>query len=138
MKDSHRTKPVLSGLSILCIDNYIESLEILRVTLQLEGANVVTASTSNEALFVLKQTPIDAVLCDLLMPEENGIALLHKLRAAGFQGPALAITGVSDPKVEASARSQGFSAYLVKPIEIDHLVSTISSLLPGAATRMAS
>ena len=83
MKPSNAS-PAFSGISILCIDNHIDSLEILRVTLQLEGANVLTATSAREALFSLKQSGVDVVLCDLRMPDENGVETLHKLRAAGF------------------------------------------------------
>jgi CheY-like chemotaxis protein len=128
----------LSGLSILCIDNNIDSLEMLRVTLQLEGANVFVAASSNEALFTLKRSPTDVVLSDLLMPDENGVVILQKLRSAGFSGPAIALTGVSDGNVEAGVLAQGFSAYLIKPVEIDHLIAAISRLASGGAIRAAS
>ena len=117
-----------NGLSILCIDNHIDSLEVLRVTFQLEGANVQIAASSREALFALKQGPIEVVLCDLRMPDENGVAILHKLRAAGFEGPAIALTAIKNAEVEAEVMKQGFSAYLTKPVEIEQLVAAIADL----------
>jgi len=101
---------------------------MLRVTLQLEGAAVHIAASSREALYKLKQNPIDVVLCDILMPDENGIAVLHKLRAAGFEGPAIALTALKNPEVEADALKHGFCAYLTKPVEMDQLVSVIADL----------
>src|SRR5437763_476046 len=99
MKESTRS-PAFGGISILCIDNHIDSLEMLRVTLQLEGATVLTAASSREALFTLKQSSVDVVLCDLRMPDENGVEVLHKLRAAGFEGPAIALTAIKNSDVE--------------------------------------
>jgi CheY-like chemotaxis protein len=127
MNQSTSARPVFSGLSLLCIDNHIDSLEMLRVALQLEGASVHTAASSREALFTLKQSPIDVVLCDLLMPDENGVAVLHKLRVAGFQGPAIAITALRNPEIEAEVLQHGFCAYLTKPVEVDQLVDAIAS-----------
>jgi len=120
--------PAFGGISILCVDNHIDSLEILRVTLQLEGANVLTATSAREALFSLKQSGVDVVLCDLRMPDENGVETLHKLRAAGFEGPAIALTAIRNAEVEAEVLKQGFAAYLTKPVEIDELVAAIADL----------
>jgi CheY-like chemotaxis protein len=128
MKESTSTKPRFGGLSLLCIDNHIDALEMLRVTLQLEGAAVHIAASSREALYQLKQNPVDVVLCDILMPDENGIAVLHKLRAAGFEGPAIALTALTNPEVEADALKHGFCAYLTKPVEMDQLVGVIADL----------
>ena len=127
MKESTRS-PAFGGVSILCIDNHIDSLEMLRVTLQLEGATVLTAASSREALFTLKNSPVDVVLCDLRMPDENGVEVLHKLRAAGFEGPAIALTAIKNSEVEAEVLKQGFAAYLTKPVEVDELVAAIADL----------
>src|SRR5438094_8560159 len=99
MKESTRS-PAFGGVSILCIDNHIDSLEMLRVTLQLEGATVLTAASSREALFTLKNSPVDVVLCDLRMPDENGAEVLHKLRGAGIEGPEIALTAAQSAEVE--------------------------------------
>ena len=101
---------------------------MLRVTLQLEGAKVHTAASSREALFALKQSPVDVVLCDLRMPDENGVEALHKLRAAGFEGPAIALTAIKNSSIESEVLKQGFAAYLRKPVEVDELVAAIAEL----------
>jgi DNA-binding response OmpR family regulator len=138
MKGSQMSKSILSGVSVLCIDNYIDSLEVLRLTLQLEGATVYTATSSDEALFHLKRSPVDIVISDLLMPNENGIEVLQKLRAAGFNGPAVALTCLRDGTVEAGALIQGFSVYLNKPVEIDELIAGITGALSTSARKTAS
>jgi CheY-like chemotaxis protein len=115
----------LKGLSILCIDNHIDSLEVLRLTLQLEGAQVHTATSADGAIFALKKSPVDVVISDLLMPDENGIEVLRKIRVAGYFGPAIALTGVRDDIVQLGALRQGFTAYLRKPVEPEHLIATI-------------
>ena len=101
---------------------------MLRVTLQLQGATVLTAASSREALFTLKNSPVDVVLCDLRMPDENGVEVLHKLRGAGFEGPAIALTAIKNSEVEAEVLKQGFAAYLTKPVEVDELVAAIADL----------
>src|SRR5262245_48930079 len=127
MKERTRS-PAFTGVSILCIDNHIDSLEVLRVTLQLEGATVLTAASAREALFTLKQAPVDVVLCDLRMPDENGVEALHKLRASGFEGPAIALTAIKNSSIESEVLKQGFAAYLRKPVEVDELVAAIAEL----------
>ena len=122
---SELTSSKLQGVSVLCIENYIDSLELLRLTLQLEGAEAFAATSSAEALFVMKKSRVDVIVSDLLMPEDNGIELLQKIRATGYEGPAIALTGVSDERVQKNAMDLGFCAYLIKPVDADELVATI-------------
>jgi CheY-like chemotaxis protein len=46
---------------------------------------------------------------------------------AGFEGPAIAITALRNPVIEAEVLQHGFCAYLTKPVEIDQLVDAIAS-----------
>src|SRR5437868_5179525 len=70
----------LSNVSVLCIDNHIDSLEFLKLVLELEGAQVFTAVSAEESMRVLATHQPDVVISDLAMPNGDGISLLETIR----------------------------------------------------------
>lgn len=57
-----------------------------------------------------------AVVADYRLPDSDGLRLLRDLRRAGFNGPAILVTGFGSPELEASARAAGFARILEKPL----------------------
>jgi CheY-like chemotaxis protein len=78
----------------------------------------------------------DCLVADLMMPQQDAVGLLGELRAAGWAGPALLISGFLTKDQELRARAAGFSAVLAKPIADRELSTAIASLLGTA--RVAS
>jgi CheY-like chemotaxis protein len=74
-------------------------------------------------------SPFDLILMDIMMPEMDGWAATEALRAGGFKGGIIAVTG----NVEDGARERcircGCNAYVDKPIEIDALLAAIRRCL---------
>jgi CheY-like chemotaxis protein len=74
----------------------------------------------------------DAVLSDLVMPEEDGFALRGVLRAKeseiGRHIPTLVISALSDPEIERRAADEGFDAYFVKPCDFQEVVGSLARL----------
>jgi CheY-like chemotaxis protein len=75
----------------------------------------------------------DCLVADLMMPDQDAVGLLSELRAAGWQGPAVLISGFLTKEQEARARDAGFGAVLAKPIPELALSTAIAGLLGGAA-----
>src|SRR5687768_14640635 len=93
----------LNNVSILCVDNYIDSLEFLKLSLELHGARVYAAVSADEAmrLFAAHQPAI--LISDLALPRGNGIALLAAIRSRNPEIGAIALTGISDSNVRQQA-----------------------------------
>ena len=73
----------------------------------------------------------DVLISDIGMPEEDGYALIKKLRqqkSKRVRGiPAIALTAYASPDDRAQALAAGFQMHLAKPIEPDVLVSSIAT-----------
>jgi len=84
-----------------------------------------TASNGPEALSILQQKPVDAVIADLNMPRVSGLELLAQVRRFYPQQVFLMATGVDDVRVGMQAMRQGADDYLVKPLEAEMIVTSL-------------
>ena len=73
----------------------------------------------------------DCLVADLMMPEKDAVDLLSELRGAGWDGPALLISGFLTPAREARARDAGFQTILPKPLADRSLADAVASMLDG-------
>jgi CheY-like chemotaxis protein len=100
-------------------------------------AEVQLAGTSVQAQRLAESSVYDVILLDILMPGMDGFELLRRIRAASQNAatPVVVVSILSDEKSAERARELGASAYHVKPIRRDELVSTVKREL--AARRRA-
>ncbi|MBD1865598.1 response regulator [Trichocoleus desertorum] len=132
---------LLSGISVLVVDDNLETLELFDLFLTQSGATVATAITVETALKTMKEFFPDILITDLKLPDGNGYALLDLVRnlqsGSSKVIPAIAVTGYSTrlaaPSDSQGAVSFGFQKFLVKPVNIDELLATIAELTRSAA-----
>lgn len=122
---------------IFTIDDDIDMIEIIRVTLELEGYIVATATGSAQARALASSQPFDLVLCDIDMPKQNGIDVCRSLRDGGYRGKLVLMTGWEHYVLSDEQRALGCDALLKKPFVGSELIRVIESLLgssdPGRA-----
>lgn len=122
------TPPVaLSDIHVLVVDDDARVLDALRILLERAGAQVCCAKSAAVALASLDRVPIDIVVSDLAMPNEDGLALIHQIRAISSTVPAIALTGLHEAGDRALAA--GFDMCLAKPIDCDALIANIADLV---------
>jgi len=131
------TNSSLHDVSILCVDNYIDALELLKLSLELHGAKVYPAVSAEEAMRIFSAHRPNIVISDLALPQGDGISLLKAIRSQDAAIGAIALTGISDPKVRQQALAAGFDRYLVKPIDDHVLIQTVSTLARNSRKRAA-
>ena len=96
------------------------------------GATVTTASSVHEALQAFRLGPPDVIVSDIAMPEEDGYALLARIRTmpgAERRTPVLALTAYASRTDQERAITAGFDRYLAKPAEVARLSRAIAELL---------
>ena len=118
---------------ILITDDSATFRKMLRKILEEQGfTHIEEASNGREAWDTLRnaEAAFDLLLCDIHMPEINGIELLKKLRAdVRFkQVPFILVTSESDKKVMAEGVLAGASHYLTKPVTADALLQRMASV----------
>jgi CheY-like chemotaxis protein len=129
--------PQLDNLSVLIVDDDDDCRELLATLLESRRAQVVCASSAQEALARVQEARPHVVVSDIAMPGEDGYTFMRQLRALpaerGGQVPAIALTAFSQRRDRAQALEAGFARHLPKPVDLAELCSEIQSL--GAATK---
>jgi len=124
--------PLLTGLTILVVEDHEDTRLILRQALEAAGASVKLAQDGYEGLAELAKPPQpDLILCDLLMPAMDGLAFARRVHADPTRAhtPIIAVTALGAAADYIRTWSHGFQGHLVKPVESDHLVDIIRRFL---------
>lgn len=126
----------LTGFMLLLVDDDPDGLDVMRLVLTMQGADVQTAESTAAAMERLRTLWPDLVIADVEMPGEDGISLLRRARemAARLRRrlPAIALTAYSRAQDRARILDAGFDRYLTKPVDPDDLTQAVKALLRGA------
>jgi two-component system NtrC family response regulator len=99
----------ISDITILCVDDEETPRTLRKLILQKQGYQVVTASSGMEALEVLKQTNVNLVLSDQMMPGMTGSQLTQSVKTMWPAMPVVLISGVNEIPKDASCADKFIS-----------------------------
>ena len=123
----------LYGLKILVVDDDVDTRELIEWVLKRVGAEVTAVGTSREALECLERDKPHVLVSDIAMPEEDGYALLRKIRALpperGGRIPAIALTAHSLVTDRLQSLRAGFQSHVPKPVVPEELVEVVASII---------
>ncbi|MBV8469384.1 MAG: response regulator [Burkholderiaceae bacterium] len=122
--------------SILCIEDEVETAQLLVEDLSERGYEVRVAHDGQAGLAMILERSPDLVLCDINMPVMAGYDLLDRLRAMSprFQDmPFLFLTALLDRESELKGRKLGADDYVTKPIDFEVLATIIEARLSRVA-----
>ncbi|MGO0122904.1 sigma-54-dependent transcriptional regulator [Desulfothermobacter acidiphilus] len=111
---------------VLVVDDEKSVCEALKDVLEESGYSVVTATSGREALEKVNLFRPRAVLLDIRMPEMDGIKVLQAMRERHPGVPVILMTAYSDTQTTINAMRHGAFEYIVKPINLDELLSTLT------------
>ncbi|MER5979302.1 response regulator [Streptomyces sp. NPDC001857] len=130
---------VVSGASgrVLVVDDSKVIRQLIRVNLELEGLEVVTASDGAECLEVVHQVRPDLVTLDVVMPRLDGLRTAARLRADPLtRDLPLAIISACTPYEVEAGLDVGVDAFLGKPFEPAELIAVVRKLIEGREGRL--
>jgi DNA-binding response OmpR family regulator len=112
---------------ILIVDDDPAITTLLKLSFELEGHLVITATNGGEALELARQVHPAAMVVDVMMPEMDGLELIRRLRANSLTAdiPIVCLSA----KALASEIDEGLAAgadeYVTKPCDFDDLVKRV-------------
>ena len=116
------------------MDDDADIRDLLTYTLEVCGAEVMAAAAADEAISALTASspPMDILISDIGMPDEDGYALLRRVRALepenGGRIPAIALTAYARTQDRRAALLAGFQSHVAKPVEAAELIAVIANL----------
>ena len=118
----------MSSHQVLIIDDEAQIRKLLQITLQSNDYTVAEAATAKEGLALARIFPPDLVLLDLGLPDEDGHAVLKKLRE-WYAKPIIIISVQNNEADIVRALDNDANDYLVKPFRTGELLARIRSAL---------
>ncbi|BAY63288.1 PAS/PAC sensor hybrid histidine kinase [Calothrix brevissima NIES-22] len=122
----------LKNLRLLVVDDDTDTRHFLTVALQQAGAEVTSVNSVQAALAAIQKYPLDILISDIGMPDEDGYTLIRKVRLLppeqGGTIPAIALTAYAREEDAKQAIEAGFHMYATKPVEPTQLIDAIVKL----------
>ena len=118
----------LVGRTALLVDDDSRNIFALSSVLERRGMKVLTATTGNEAIALVEETPeLAIVLMDIMMPEMDGYQTIEKIREnkAYRRLPIIALTAKAMKGDREKCLEAGASDYLAKPVNTEQLLSAL-------------
>ena len=115
----------------MVVDDEADTRSLFNAILTSSGSEVRCCCSAANAMEEFREWNPDVLVSDIGMPDEDGYALIKKLRqqkAKRARGiPAIALTAYASPDDRAQALAAGFQIHLAKPIEPETLLSSIAT-----------
>ncbi|MDJ0692642.1 MAG: ATP-binding protein [Xenococcaceae cyanobacterium MO_188.B32] len=120
----------LQGIQVLVVDDEVDSLDILTIILEPEGAEVTPVASANAAIEALNRSTPDLIISDIGMPEVDGYTMLSQIRelTQGKDIPAIALTAYAGEVNRQRSLDVGFQQHISKPINITELITVVTLL----------
>jgi len=127
------------GLSVLVVEDQLDSREALAEALESLGARVKTAASVKDALQCLETETPSLMISDIAMPQADGFELIRKVRERipSEQMPAIAITGLSRLAEQEKALEAGFQGAFALPLRIRETTIGALNLFSADPTPMS-
>lgn len=112
---------------VLIVDDNPELLSGVKLTLEMEGFQALTAQNGKEALEVLERITPDLILADIMMPEMDGYELYEQVhqREDWVKVPFIFLTAKTDVGDIRRGKEMGVDDYITKPFEPEDIVAAI-------------
>ncbi len=113
---------------VLCVDDHLDTSEMLQMLLSEENYVVHTAATLEEACRMAATTQYDLYVLDKRLPDGTGVELCEKLTNISPEVPCIFYTGDAYEIHRREALAAGAAAFVAKP-DVEGLISAVHRLL---------
>jgi two-component system OmpR family response regulator len=126
------TRPDGSPIRVLVVDDENSLTDLLSMALKYEGWDIRTAADGQSALAAARDFKPDAVVLDIMLPDIDGLKVLHRLRADGSQVPVLFLTAKDALDDRIAGLTAGGDDYVTKPFSLEEVVARLRGLIRRA------
>ena len=123
---------------LLVIEDNPKIAALIKKGLSEQGYAVDVAHSGHDGEFMAAGEAYDAVVLDLMLPDQDGLIVCRNLRRRGVHTPILMLTALSTTQDKVTGLDAGADDYLAKPFEFDELVARLRALLRRGQSHEAS
>ncbi len=115
-------------IKVMVIDDERNILDIIKFNLEVEGYEVVTSRDGEEALRLVYELSPDLILCDIMMPELDGLEVCRRLKADGRTNhiPVVMLSARTQSQDKVASIEAGADDFITKPFDFSDLVARIT------------
>lgn len=117
----------------MVVDDEADVRKAVSLALTKSGYQVIEADDGKKAVEVISSDDnplmVDVIICDIRMPNVNGVEAIAYFRRQYPALPIIVLTGFPDVQLATSLLKQGVADYVVKPVERDKLVAAVESAM---------
>jgi DNA-binding response OmpR family regulator len=126
-----RKSKEMEPIRVLVVDDELFVGELLKEYLSIIGYAVTAVSNGEEALSVIQRFEPHIVILDIRMPGMSGMEVLKNIKEKKGTTAVIMLSAYGDPETVNEALRLGADHYLQKPMNLKHLVETLTSLHPS-------
>lgn len=115
--------------AILLVEDEENLHEALKLNLELEGYQVVSAMDGMQALKALQSQYFDLMILDIMLPEMDGIEVLERIRIQNNELPVLILSAKNSSADRILGLKKGADDYLTKPFNLEELLLRVQKLI---------
>ena len=112
----------------LVVEDELKMAALIQRGLVEEGYAADVARTGEEAVWMARATPYDAIVLDVMLPGQNGLEVCRLLRESGVWSPILMLTARDGVEDKVSGLDSGADDYLTKPFSFAELLARLRAL----------
>jgi DNA-binding NtrC family response regulator len=116
-------------LSVLIVDDEVSTRNLCRDVASEAGLLVHASGTTEQAIEILDQHPIDIVVTDLQVPESGGLELIKRIRASNPEIAVIVLTQYGTIETAIEATRLGATDYITKPFHIEEMRTKLDRLI---------
>jgi diguanylate cyclase (GGDEF)-like protein len=115
-------------IKVLVVDDEKNILDIIKFNLEVEGYEVITSRDGEEALRLVQELRPDLILCDIMMPELDGLEVCRRLKADSRtnQIPVVMLSARTQAQDKVASIEAGADDFITKPFDFSDLVARIT------------
>jgi len=114
---------------ILLVEDEENLHEALKLNLELEGYQVVSAMDGKQAVKALQNQYFDLMILDVMLPEMDGIEVLETIRIQNIHLPVLILSAKNTSADRVLGLKKGADDYLTKPFNLEELLLRVQKLI---------
>jgi two-component system OmpR family response regulator len=127
-----------SPVRVLVVDDEETLAELVSMALRMEGWEIRSAGSGNDAVRAARDFRPDAVVLDVMLPDFSGLEVLTKLRAEAPNLPVLFLTARDAVEDRIAGLTAGGDDYVTKPFSLEEVVLRLRALLRRSRVVAAS